>query len=50
MFSKDLGIDLGTMFTRLADGTQVLLDACRRHTVPRYVQEVAGADFKLPLV
>ena len=26
MFSKDLGIDLGTMFTRLADGTQVLLD------------------------
>ncbi|MBI5354295.1 MAG: rod shape-determining protein [Chloroflexi bacterium] len=26
MFSKDLGIDLGTMFTRLADGTQVLLE------------------------
>jgi len=26
MFSKDLGIDLGTMFTRIADGTQVLLD------------------------
>jgi rod shape-determining protein MreB len=26
LFSKDLGIDLGTMFTRLADGTQVLLD------------------------
>jgi rod shape-determining protein MreB and related proteins len=26
MFSKDLGIDLGTMFTRLADGTQVLLN------------------------
>ncbi|HEY5731808.1 MAG TPA: rod shape-determining protein [Anaerolineales bacterium] len=25
MFSKDLGIDLGTMFTRIADGTQVLL-------------------------
>ncbi|HQU37033.1 MAG TPA: rod shape-determining protein, partial [Anaerolineales bacterium] len=24
MFSKDLGIDLGTMFTRLADATQVL--------------------------
>ena len=24
MFSKDLGIDLGTIFTRLADGTQVL--------------------------
>ncbi|MCC6300226.1 MAG: rod shape-determining protein [Anaerolineales bacterium] len=24
MFSKDLGIDLGTMFTRLADSTQVL--------------------------
>lgn len=24
MFSKDLGIDLGTMFTRLADGNQVL--------------------------
>jgi rod shape-determining protein MreB and related proteins len=26
MFSKDLGIDLGTMFTRLADSTQVLLE------------------------
>jgi len=26
LFSKDLGIDLGTMFTRLADGTQVLLE------------------------
>jgi rod shape-determining protein MreB len=26
MFSKDLGIDLGTMFTRLADGTKVLLE------------------------
>ena len=25
VFSKDLGIDLGTMFTRLADSTQVLL-------------------------
>jgi rod shape-determining protein MreB len=26
MFSKDLGIDLGTMFTRLADSTKVLLE------------------------
>ncbi|MBK8617932.1 MAG: rod shape-determining protein [Anaerolineales bacterium] len=26
MFSKDLGIDLGTMFTRLADSAQVLLE------------------------
>jgi rod shape-determining protein MreB len=26
MFSKDLGIDLGTMFTRLADSSQVLLE------------------------
>jgi rod shape-determining protein MreB len=26
LFSKDLGIDLGTMFTRVADSTQVLLD------------------------
>ncbi|MDP1547556.1 MAG: rod shape-determining protein [Anaerolineales bacterium] len=26
LFSKDLGIDLGTMFTRIADGTQVLLE------------------------
>src|SRR3990172_44273 len=26
MFSKDLGIDLGTMFTRLADSTQVLVE------------------------
>lgn len=26
LFSKDLGIDLGTMFTRVADGTKVLLD------------------------
>lgn len=26
LFSKDLGIDLGTMFTRLADSTQVLLE------------------------
>lgn len=26
IFSKDLGIDLGTMFTRLADGSQVLLE------------------------
>ena len=25
MFSKDLGIDLGTMFVRLADSTQVLM-------------------------
>ena len=25
-FSKDLGIDLGTMFTRLADGTRVVLE------------------------
>lgn len=25
-FSKDLGIDLGTMFTRMADSTQVLLE------------------------
>lgn len=26
MFSKDLGIDLGTMFTRIADSTQVLME------------------------
>lgn len=26
LFSKDLGIDLGTMYTRIADGTQVLLE------------------------
>lgn len=26
MFSKDLGIDLGTMFTRIADNSQVLLE------------------------
>jgi rod shape-determining protein MreB len=26
MFSKDLGVDLGTMFTRIADGAQVLLE------------------------
>jgi rod shape-determining protein MreB len=26
MFSKDLGIDLGTMFTRLADSSQVLVE------------------------
>ena len=26
LFSKDLGIDLGTMFTRLADGAQVLIE------------------------
>ncbi|HAV78905.1 MAG TPA: rod shape-determining protein [Anaerolineae bacterium] len=26
LFSKDLGIDLGTMFSRIADGTQVLLE------------------------
>ncbi|MCX6058775.1 MAG: rod shape-determining protein [Chloroflexi bacterium] len=26
LFSKDLGVDLGTMFTRLADSTQVLLE------------------------
>jgi len=26
MFSKDLGIDLGTMFTRIADSSQVLLE------------------------
>jgi len=26
VFSRDLGIDLGTMFTRLADSTQVLLE------------------------
>jgi len=26
MFSKDLGIDLGTMFSRIADSTQVLLE------------------------
>jgi actin-like ATPase involved in cell morphogenesis len=26
VFSKDLGIDLGPMFTRLADSTQVLLE------------------------
>ncbi len=25
VFSKDLGIDLGTMFTRIADSTQVLM-------------------------
>ena len=25
-FSKDLGIDLGTMFTRLADGAHVVLE------------------------
>ncbi len=25
-FSKDLGIDLGTMFTRIADGTQIIVD------------------------
>jgi actin-like ATPase involved in cell morphogenesis len=25
VFSKDLGIDLGTMFTRVADGSQVLM-------------------------
>ncbi len=25
VFSKDLGVDLGTIFTRLADGTQVLM-------------------------
>ncbi len=26
LFSKDLGIDLGTMFTRIADGAQTLLE------------------------
>jgi rod shape-determining protein MreB len=26
MFSKDLGVDLGTMYTRIADSTQVLLE------------------------
>lgn len=26
MFSKELGIDLGTMFSRIADSTQVLLE------------------------
>ena len=26
MFSKDLGIDLGTMFTRFADNNNVLLE------------------------
>jgi len=26
LFSKDLGVDLGTMFTRIADGTHVLLE------------------------
>jgi rod shape-determining protein MreB and related proteins len=26
LFSKDLGVDLGTMFTRIAEGTQVLLE------------------------
>ncbi len=26
LFSKDLGVDLGTMLTRIADGAQVLLD------------------------
>ena len=26
MFSKDLGVDLGTMFTRIADGNQVLVE------------------------
>ncbi len=26
LFSNDLGVDLGTMFTRIADGTQVLLE------------------------
>jgi rod shape-determining protein MreB len=26
LFSKDLGIDLGTMYTRIADGSQVLLE------------------------
>lgn len=26
MFSKELGIDLGTMFTRLADTNQVMLE------------------------
>lgn len=26
LFSKDLGIDLGTMYTRIADGAQVLLE------------------------
>jgi rod shape-determining protein MreB len=26
VFSKDLGIDLGTIFTRLADSTKVLLE------------------------
>lgn len=26
MFSKDLGVDLGTMFTRIADSSQVLLE------------------------
>jgi rod shape-determining protein MreB len=26
LFSKDLGVDLGTMFTRIADGAQVLLE------------------------
>ena len=26
LFSKDLGIDLGTMFTRLADSSRVLLE------------------------
>ncbi|MFN3492628.1 MAG: rod shape-determining protein, partial [Anaerolineales bacterium] len=26
LFSKDLGVDLGTMFTRLADNAQVLVE------------------------
>jgi rod shape-determining protein MreB and related proteins len=43
MFSKDLGIDLGTMFTRLADGNQVLLEEPTIVAIEVYDQKDGGS-------
>jgi rod shape-determining protein MreB and related proteins len=42
MFSKDLGIDLGTMFTRLADTTQVLVEEPTIVAIEAYAQKMVA--------
>ena len=42
MFSKDLGIDLGTMFTRLADSTQVLVEEPTIVAIEAYAQKMVA--------
>ncbi len=50
MFSKDLGIDLGTMFTRIADASRLLAARAPDTAAPFLAQQLARVPVRAPLV